>query len=178
MSRRAGEQNYTELARTFTNGMMLSLIFGIGMMVAAMFIGPYIFNTTLDDKINARLSIEFLNMRVWGLPFIMLTQLANSFYIATGQSKYLVHGSIAANTVNIVLDYGFIFGKLGLPELGMVGAALASVISEVVFAITMYSIFYIKNMQVKFPILATGRFDVALAKKSLIIASPLIVQFM
>lgn len=178
MSRRAGEQNYEGLARNFTNGMMLSLIFGIGMMVAAMFIGPYIFNATLDDKVNARLSIEFLNMRVWGLPFLMLTQLANSFYIATGQSKYLIHGSIAGNAVNIVLDYGLIFGKLGMPELGMVGAALASVISEVVFGITMYSIFYIKNLQVKFPILATGRFDVGLAKKSLIIASPLIVQFM
>ncbi len=178
MSRRAGESNYVGLARTFTNGMMLCLGFGIGLMLLAMVLGPYIFRTTLDDVINAQLSIEFLNMRVWGLPFLMLTQLANSFYIATGQAKYLVHGSIAGNAVNIVLDYGLIFGKLGLPEMGMVGAALASVISEVVFGITMYSIFYVKKMQVKFPILATGRFDVQLAKRSLIIASPLIVQFM
>lgn len=178
MSRRAGESNYVGLARTFTNGMMLCLGLGIGLMLLAMVLGPYIFHTTLDDAANAGLSAEFLLMRVWGLPFLMLTQLANSFYIATGQSRYLIHGSIAGNAVNIVLDYGLIFGKLGLPEMGMVGAALASVISEVVFGLTMYGIFYAKKMQVKFPILATGKFDVQLAKRSLVIASPLVVQFM
>ena len=178
MSRRAGESNYKGLAKTFTNGMMLCLMFGIGLVLVAMFLAPYIFNTTLHDEANAELSIAFLKMRMWGLPFLMLTQLANAFYIATGQSKYLIHGSIIANAVNIVLDYGLIFGEFGLPEMGMVGAALASVISEVVFMVVMYSIFYIKKMQRKFPVLSTGKFDVQLAKSSLIIASPLIIQFL
>lgn len=178
MSRRAGEGNYAGLARTFTNGMILCLAFGIGLMLVAMLLAPLIFRNTLSDATNINLSIAFLDMRMWGLPFLMLTQLANSFYIATGQSKYLVHGSIAGNAVNIVLDYALIFGKLGLPEMGMVGAALASVISEVVFAIVMYGVFYVKKMHLKYPILATNKFDVTLAKRSLIIASPLIVQFM
>lgn len=177
MSRRAGEGNYIGLAKTFTNGMLLCLLFGIGLMLIGLFIAPQIFNATLHDATNASLSIDYLNMRVWGLPFIMVTQLANSFYIATGQSKYLIHGSILGNAVNIVLDYCLIFGKFGFPEMGLVGAALASVISEVVFAIVMYSIFYIKRMQVKFPILTTGKFDWELSKRSLKIASPLIIQF-
>ena len=178
LSRRAGENNYQGLAKTFTNGMMLCLMFGIGLMFVAMLAAPAIFNATLNEKENAELSIAFLNVRMWGIPFLMLTQLANAFYIATGQSKYLIHGSILANAVNIVLDYGLIFGKFGLPEMGMVGAALASVISEVVFMAVMYGIFYIKKMQDTYPILSTGKFDVQLAKRSLIVASPLIVQFL
>lgn len=178
MSRRAGEGNYTGLAQTFTNGMTLCLLFGIGLMAVAMVAAPKIFNNTLSDETNARLSIEFLQMRMWGLPFLMLTQLANAFYIATGQSKYLIHGSVIGNVVNIVLDYCLIFGKFGFPEMGMVGAALASVISELVFMVVMYSIFYIKKMQYKFPILATGRFNWQLSKRSLIVASPLIIQFL
>ncbi len=178
LSRRAGEGNYEGLAKTFTNGMMLCLIFGIVLMGVAMFAAPAIFNATLHDSENAALSISFLNMRMWGLPFLMLTQLANAFYIATGQSKYLIHGSIVANAVNIVLDYGLIFGELGLPEMGMVGAALASVISEVVFMIVMYGVFYAKKMQAKYPVLASKHFDFRLAKQSLIVAAPLIIQFM
>lgn len=178
LSRRAGENNYKGLAKTFTNSIVLCLLFGIVLMLIAMFVAPYIFNATLHEQENAELSIAFLNMRMWGAPFLMLTQLANAFYIATGQSKYLIHGSIIANAVNIVLDYGLIFGKFGLPEMGMVGAALASVISEVVFMVVMYSIFYIKKMQLKYPIFSTGKFDVQLAKRSFILASPLIVQFL
>ncbi|MCB9047087.1 MAG: MATE family efflux transporter [Chitinophagales bacterium] len=178
MSRRAGERNYTGLARTFTNGMMLCLMFGIGLMVVSFILSPIIFNTNLHDDSNAHLTLQFLNMRTWGLPFLLLTQLANSFYIATNQSRYLVHGAIASTAVNIVLDYGLIFGKLGLPEMGLAGAALASAIAEVVFCAVMYGIFYYKKMQHKFPVLSTGRFDTALARRSLVIASPLIVQFL
>lgn len=177
MSRRAGENDHKELARTFTNGMILCLMFGILLMVLSLTVAPMIFNATLHDATTARLSGEFLAVRTMGLPFLMLLQLANAFYIATGQSKYLIHGSIVGNIVNIVLDYGLIFGKLGLPEMGLVGAALASVLGEVAFGITMYSIFYIKKMQVKFPIFNTRKFDVQLAKRSFVIAAPLILQF-
>lgn len=178
MSRRAGEGNYTGLAKTFTNGMMLCLMFSILLIGVSAFLAPLIFNNTLADDTNAALSLQFLSLRAWGLPFLILTQLANAFYIATGQSRFLIHGAVASTVINIVFDYGFIFGKLGMPEMGLMGAAVASVISEVVFCAVMYGIFYIKKMQVKFPILTTGRFDAALAKRSLIIASPLIVQFM
>lgn len=178
LSRRAGESNYLGLAKTFTNGMTLCLGFGLLLMTIALVVGPTLFNATLHDTRNADLSISYLNVRMWGLPFLMLTQLANAFYIATGQSKYLIHGSIVANGVNIVLDYGLIFGEFGLPEMGMEGAALASVISEVVFVIVMYGIFYAKKMQVKYPILTSKSFDIPLAKQSLIVATPLIVQFM
>lgn len=177
LSRRAGENNYTGVARTFTNGIMLCLLFGLAILLLSVFLAPSLFTTTLHDETNARLSAEFLEVRAMGIPFLMLTQLANAFYIATGQSKYLIHGSIVGNMVNIALDYGLIFGKLGLPEMGMIGAALASVLGEVAFGITMYSIFYIKRMQYKFPIFSTRKFDLQLAKRSLVISSPLILQF-
>lgn len=178
MSRRAGEGNYTGLARTFTNGMMICLLFSITLMALSLVLAPMIFNNNLADAANASLSLEFLNVRTWGLPFLLLTQLANSFFIATGQSRYLVYGALGSTVINIVFDYGLIFGKLGMPQMGMMGAAVASVLSEIAFCAIMYGVFYVKKMQKKFPVLSTGRFDVAMAKKSLVIASPLIVQYL
>lgn len=178
MSRRAGEANYVGLARTFTNGMMLCLVFSISLMLLSSLLAPVIFNNSLKDSSNAALSLEFLSLRVWGLPFLMLTQLANSFYIATAQSRYLMFGALAGTIINVVFDYGLIFGYWGMPALGMMGAAVASVMAEVISGIVMYSIFYIKKMQHRFPILSTKRFDFAMARRSFTIASPLIVQYL
>lgn len=178
MSRRAGEGNHVGLAQTFTNGIMLCLMFGLGLMAASLFTVPALFSNTLSDSTNAALTIKFLNIRVWGLPFLMLTQLTNAFYISTGQSRYLVHGSLVGTIVNIILDYGLIFGNLNLPEMGLVGAALATVISEVVACIVMFGIFYYKKMQLHYPLLAKSKFNFALAKRSLTIAAPLIFQFL
>lgn len=177
-SRRAGENDNIALARTFTNGMMLCLMFGTGLMLFSLLLTPAIFGGALHDHTNAELTVRFLSVRVWGLPFLVLTQLANSFYIATGQSRYLIHGSLVSTVVNILFDYMLIFGHWGMPHMGLMGAAVASVIADVAFCVVMYGIFFFKKMQVKYPVFSTGRFDMQMAKRSLVIASPLIVQFL
>lgn len=177
MARRAGEKNYAGLARTFTNGMMLCLLFSIVLLALALGIAPLIFSN-LHDSTNMQMGLQFLQVRIWGLPFLMLTQLANAFYIATGHSRYLVHGAVVSTAVNILLDYGLIFGKLGMPAMGLMGAAVASVISEVAFCVVMFGIFWLRRMRNDFPILSTWRFDVQLAKKSLMVASPVIGQYL
>ncbi len=50
----------------------------------------------------------------------------------TGKSFVPMLASVIAVFVNLVLDYIFIFGKLGLPEMGVRGAALATVIARVI----------------------------------------------
>jgi Na+-driven multidrug efflux pump len=41
-----------------------------------------------------------------------------------------VFGTLAEAITNIIFDYGFIFGHFGFPELGLNGAAFASIIAE------------------------------------------------
>ena len=51
-----------------------------------------------------------------------------------GETRIPMAASMTAVAVNLVLDYGLIFGKLGLPELGVAGAAIATVIAKFVEA--------------------------------------------
>ncbi|MBW2371275.1 MAG: MATE family efflux transporter [Deltaproteobacteria bacterium] len=57
-----------------------------------------------------------------------------SFFRGIGDTRTPLYAMLVANLVNFVLDYGLIFGKLGLPELGVAGAGAASAIAEFTYA--------------------------------------------
>ncbi|MBL7682270.1 MAG: MATE family efflux transporter [Flavipsychrobacter sp.] len=178
MARRGGEGDNAGLGKTLTNGMLLGVMASLVLMILAMWLSPFIFELSLHDKSHVSSSINYLYIRVWGLPFLLLVQLMNAFYISTGQSRFLMYGSLAATVVNIVLDYFFIFGKAGFPEMGLNGAAVASVIAEVVYAFVMVGIFYFGKMFREFPVFTQSTFDTSLARRSLNVSAPLIVQYL
>jgi Na+-driven multidrug efflux pump len=76
-SRRAGEGDNAGLAATLSAGLMLSLLCSMAMMMLCLWLAPIIFGFSLHDEQNISTSIHFLYTRVWGLPFLMLTQLLN-----------------------------------------------------------------------------------------------------
>jgi MATE family multidrug resistance protein len=58
--------------------------------------------------------------------------------------------TIVANVVNAVLDYGLIFGKLGLPEMGVAGAGIATAIAQWVYAVYMIVAFRRQAIRTKY----------------------------
>ncbi|MCD6012834.1 MAG: hypothetical protein K0Q79_2696 [Flavipsychrobacter sp.] len=178
MARRAGEGDKRGLAETLTNGAMLSIVFSLGLMLLTLWFCPLLFGYSLNDGDNFSLSIGFIYIRVWGLPFLMISQLISAFFISIGRSKLLIYGSIVATATNILFDYLLIFGKGGFPAMGFKGAALASVIAEILYAITMISMFFGSKLNKEFPVFNFRHFDLELSQRSLKVASPLIVQFL
>ncbi len=178
MARRAGEENQKGITETFMNGAMLSLLFALGLMMITLWFVPLLFGFSLKDDENFSLSVGFMYIRVWGLPFLMLAQLFSSFYISIGRSRLLIYGSLVATLLNIFCDYIFIFGKLGLPPMGFKGAAYASVISEVFYCLTMVGIFFLHRLHKEYAIFNYFHFDFKYSIQTLKVAAPLIVQFM
>lgn len=178
MARRAGEGDNEGMARTLTNGVMLSSLLSLFLMMLSLWTAPFIFGLSLHSDEHVFKSIEFIYIRVWGLPFLMLTQLFNAFFISIHKSKYLIYDSIATTVVNIFLDYVLIYGHLGFPEMGLYGAAVASAIAEIFGFAVMLCLFYFNRLHLRFPVLSYLRFDSELSKRSLKVASPLIVQFL
>jgi len=57
----------------------------------------------------------------------------SSFFRGTGDTRTPLYTTVFANVVNVVLDYGLIFGELGMPRLGVVGAGIATSIAEWIY---------------------------------------------
>lgn len=77
---------------------------------------------------------NYLQVMFIGLPAFMLVQIYVSTLRECGETVVPMKAGIAAVFVNLCLNYLLIYGKLGLPALGVVGAAVATVVSRYVEA--------------------------------------------
>lgn len=77
---------------------------------------------------------NYLRVMLFGLPAFMMVQIYVSTLRECGETVVPMKAGIAAVFVNLCLNYLLIYGKLGLPVLGVVGAAIATVISRYVEA--------------------------------------------
>lgn len=77
---------------------------------------------------------QYMTIMLVGLLPFGIGQVYSSTVRECGETKIPMIGAFSAVGLNIILDYGLIFGKLGLPEMGVKGAAIATVISKLVEA--------------------------------------------
>lgn len=68
---------------------------------------------------------------------------------ATGRSVYSTIGQVAGALINIILDPVLIYGWLGMPELGVKGAAVATIIGQIASALLVFFFHVSKNKEIK-----------------------------
>ena len=82
-----------------------------------------------------RYEVEYAQVLMLGaLPIVLMATLS-TFFAGRGQTGAVLRVNLLATAVNVVFDYLWIFGRGGFPELGVRGAALATVLSQVVGAL-------------------------------------------
>jgi multidrug resistance protein, MATE family len=177
MARRAGENSPAQIGILFFNGSRIALAFGFLGVLIAYTITPGIINYSVHNPETAARVIEFLKIRMWGLPFLYLYGLRNAMLVGVGKTKYLVWGTMSEAIVNIVLDYALIYGKLGFPLLGFNGAAYASVVAEGVGLLVVFSVIRLRSLHVQFSLIAKQAINFKVVRLILIGSSPLILQY-
>ena len=108
IARRAGQNLPKEIGRLFYHGVWVALGVSVIGIIVTYTIGPLILRASIHDKAIADEVVNFLFIRIWGLPFLYLYIMRNALLVGTNQTKYLVWGTLAEALTNIVLDYGLI----------------------------------------------------------------------
>jgi MATE family multidrug resistance protein len=89
----------------------------------------------------------FLTMMAGGLLFLIKTVFA-SYFSGVGRTRVVMIADVLGVLLNIPLSYALIFGKFGLPELGIVGAALGTVVAAGL-TIAVYLAFYLNAIHAR-----------------------------
>ena len=176
ISRRAGQERLKEIGDLFIQSVYISLFIAIVGIVITHTVAPLIFKN-FTNEIIYQPTIDFLKIRIWGLPFLYLYQMRNGLLVGTNQSKLLVYGTLAETISNIILDYGLIFGNFGLPKIGFNGAAYASIIAEFIGMSVVFIVISVKGMSERFGLFENVKFNWIITKTILTQSSPLILQY-
>jgi MATE family multidrug resistance protein len=176
ISRRAGENRPEEIGKLFSQGIRIALaIAAVGILITWL-LAPYILSKAIRSQEILEKSIDFLKIRILGLPFLYIYQMRNALLVGTNESRLLIAGTLAETLANIGFDYALIYGKFGLPELGFNGAAVASIIAEFIGMTVVYLVARVKGIHRRFAIRGLGKFERSHARLIFVQSSPLIFQ--
>ena len=131
MSRRAGEGNHTEIGRLFDHTFLLLSVLSIICFTATYLYSGRFFEWILSSENIQNAAETYMVPRSFGILFSVSAIAFRSFYIAISNTRVITYSAILMLLLNAFLDYALIFGHFGFPEMGLRGAAIASVISEI-----------------------------------------------
>ena len=131
-------------------GLCLSLGLGIGFVfffLAEIFPASILRIFSQDPQVIL-LGSQFLKLYAWSFIFFSITSGFSAVLRSVGEVRLPMAVNVAALTLNLFLYYGFIFGKLGLPAMGIQGVALSFLIARIVECLTLVTLVYARKLPV------------------------------
>lgn len=175
IAKEAGRDNHAGIKIIFENACFWALLLALS-FVAVVFAGtPWLLHKVLQEDLAER-ALDFLQVRILGLPFLYLYLLRNALYINYNKTASLIWFSILETAVNILLDYMLIFGNLGAPALGFMGAAYASIGAEIIGLIGVALMLYIAPLNSRQTLGYAFRYSAQASKELLKIGGPTVLQ--
>lgn len=172
----AGSGKPEAFKTVLSQGIRISIQLSVFFILFTWFIAPFILQQVSSPD-SFPMEMSFLRIRILGLPFLFLFQMGNSFLISSLNSRFLMIGFIFEALINVLFDYLLIFGKMGFPQMGFNGAAVASVIAECTGMIVVFAVIFITGLKKKYSLLKSFSYDDVVSKEIKKIALPLILQF-
>ena len=120
-----------QVRRATRMGLWLSLGFAVLALPAMIWSGPILRLLGKGEAVSA-LAADYLRVAGWGLFPALLVMVLKSYLAALGRTQIVLWITIVGVLVNALANWMLIFGNWGAPELGIVGGALASVVTQAV----------------------------------------------
>lgn len=130
IGRRNGEGNYARIGTIFYHSLFFLLFFALLLFLLTRMWGAVILERIIQSHEVFVAANTYLQWRIFGFFFAFVNSVFRAFYVGTTHTRTLTLNSLVMVVSNIVFDYVLIFGHLGLPALGIAGAALGNVLAE------------------------------------------------
>ena len=150
-------KNISLVKSSYKHGLILCSVLGILLFLVLFFSKPILHSMQQPDEVVA-LTLPYLDLVAFSLIPLIIFQGIKQFSDGLSLTKYPMYATLWANIVNIFFNYVLIFGKLGFPEMGIVGAAYGTLISRIVMVAYLWYILrknkrsrkYLKDIKILF----------------------------
>jgi putative MATE family efflux protein len=173
-----GKRELHNIHKTLGIGITMSLVGSLAFTILAVGFPQAALGLYTQDP--AVISAGSSYLRLVGISYLLMA-VTNSFSMvhrSTGHVRLITTTSVLAIIIKSALSYGLIFGALGLPRMGIVGAGIATVIARALECSVLVFITYWRKLPAAASLRAMTSYNRAFLKSFLIIALPVVFNEM
>jgi putative MATE family efflux protein len=176
IARRMGELNREEVGNIVDTTVISMLAVAIVCFTLIKLFSHQILGFMLTNEDIIQKCDLFLSYRIWGLIPSFMSFVFIAFYSGIGKTNILALSIAIMTLLNVTLNYGLVYGKFGLPEMGIAGSGTATSISETIAVVVLLGGTFYKQRIHDFYLFRFKKFDIGLLKQMSNIAVPLMLQ--
>jgi multidrug resistance protein, MATE family len=158
-------------------GLYIALVGGVVVAAAGLFAGPIFAWMGHPPAVQIEQARYFRVLCSFSFAGISLASL-NAFWSGRGLTRVVMAVELISASMNILLNYVWIFGRLGFPELGILGAGLGTVVSNMVGLVLAFYLFLLRENRRSYRTWPRRTLDPALLLRLLRFGLPNGLQFM
>jgi MATE family, multidrug efflux pump len=136
------------------------------------YFGRQAFSIMGHDEVQVPLEQTYFSILMVGSVFTLLKACLASYFSGIGRTRVVMVADLLGASLNIPLSWMLIFGKCGLPELGIAGAALGTIVATVL-TIAILLLFYLSTDHLRqFHVQESYRLDLQIMRRYLRLGAP------
>ena len=135
IARHIGAQQPQHVGAILWQSLWISLIAGVLLAIAGICLADSVFVMIGHAGNIAGLESAYFRILLLGSFPVLLGSSFSAFFVGLGRTKPVLFANLAGVAMNVPLDWILIFGRFGLPEAGLSGAAIATVAGQAFSAV-------------------------------------------
>jgi putative MATE family efflux protein len=145
-----GANDDAACAETWLHALFLALIGGVSVTIVGFLLAPILYQVMGADEAVVRLGVPYFRLRIASATFTFVFFATVGFFRGIQDTRTPMLVALIINGLNLVLDYGLIYGSFGFPALALQGAAAAAWISQGIGAAICIGLFLFSSRSVRY----------------------------
>lgn len=171
-----GKQDIPNLRRVLGLCLFIAVSTSLIFFTLAQFLPESILRIYSEDEAVIAIGTNYIRTFSWTFLFMAVSASYILVLRSTGNVKTATYVSVGALLISTFLSYSLIFGKYGLPELGVQGAALAAVIARALECVVLLVVIYLGKSPVAASLRELFDFDLAFVRRVIRPMLPVIIN--
>jgi MATE family multidrug resistance protein len=130
-----GKKQWWKIGVFFQNALLINGSLSVILFLVVYLLKPLLYHLNQPENVVA-LALPYFDWMIASSIPVLIFFTCRQFAEGVGNTKIAMWVTISGNVINIILNYVLIFGKFGLPALGVEGAGIATFIARTLMALT------------------------------------------